>query len=226
MKLLAILIMLVALYLLYRIAYPKQAGTAKGAGVSEKKEKPSRSVMGKSRFVLPERSQPLQTTATQTDIEKSEENVSIFAAETGERQPAEIPADELDEVFGEGDNPEIMSIPLESETDDEEEETEELNRSLGYEAVMAEGVDYDQLQTAVKVVMEQPDEVSEETGETLMRLENTDMFEHLVSGDEGKMSWIKTVVERHVQNTMPETEKEISGTDYDYGDFDVAGFLS
>jgi hypothetical protein len=94
---------------------------------------------------------------------------------------------------------------------------------LGHEAVIAEGLDYDKLQTTVKVVMEQSENVSEETAQTLLNLENTDMFEMLVSGDEGKMNWIKSVVERHIQNTMPEMEDETSGTDY--GDF-VADFLS
>jgi hypothetical protein len=86
-------------------------------------------------------------------------------------------------------------------------------------------MDYDDLQTVVKVVREQPDEVSEETGKALAALENTDMFEMLVSGDEGKLSWIKSVIDRNVQNRMPETETEISDAT-DYGDFDVADFLS
>jgi hypothetical protein len=66
--------------------------------------------------------------------------------------------------------------------------------------------------------------VSEETGSTLAALEYTDMFEALVSGEEGKMNWIKSVIARHVQNRTPDTESDISGTDY--GDFEIADFLS
>ncbi|GHT39118.1 hypothetical protein FACS189437_01590 [Bacteroidia bacterium] len=228
MKVLAILIMLIALFLLYRIAYPKQADTKKGDNTAPpEKPKAAADVMGKSRFVLPDRSQPLQTSATPAETETTSEKASIFAPATEEKPSATIPPEELDEVFADEPNPEILSIPLDDddeETDyEDEDETEELNRTLGHEAIMAEGVNYDQLQMAVKVVMEQPEDVSEETGETLMRLENTDMFEMLVSGNESKMNWIKSVVERHIQNTMPETKDETSATDY--GDF-VADFLS
>jgi hypothetical protein len=40
--------------------------------------------------------------------------------------------------------------------------------------------------------------LDDDTAETLTALENTNMFEILVSGDEGKMNWIKAVVERNI----------------------------
>jgi hypothetical protein len=230
MKLLAIIIMLIALYLLYRIAYPKQADTKKDDAVPETETKPAGNVMGKSRFVLPDRSQPLQTPATSLKTEKPEEKAVTFAPEIEEKQSAVIPAEQLDEVFGADDNSEIMSISLDDNFDDNdidfdaEEETEELNRTLGHETMYAEGIDYDELQTVVKVVKEQPETVNAETGRTLADLEHTDMFELLVSGDEGKMNWIKTVIDRHIQNTTPDAESKEINTDY--GDFDVADFLS
>jgi hypothetical protein len=217
MKLLALLIMLAALYLLYRIAFPKQKDTVGGSdAVPPKKPKPVAGVMGESRFVLPDRSKPLQTPATSQETGKVIGKQDIFAAEKG----------------GEP-NPEIMSIPLEngdSDNEDDidaetEEEAEELNQTLGYEAIPADGVGYDELQTAVKVVAEQPEEVSEETGETLLKLENTDMFEMLVSGNDGKMQWMKSVIDRHIRSIMPETEDKTSDT-IDYGDFNVADYLS
>jgi hypothetical protein len=230
MKVLAILIMLTALFLLYRIAYPKQADTKKGSDtVPPEIPKPANDVMGKSRFVLPDRSRPLQTPATLAETEKPDKKEDIFAAETKENKPAAIPPDELDEVFADEPNPEILSIPLDD--DDEEvdyeadEEAEELGQTLGYEAIPAEGIDYDKLQAAAKVVMEQPDEVSEETAETLAVLENTDMLEALVSRDEGRANWVKAVVERNIQKTMPGTESETSDTNFDYGGFDSADYL-
>jgi hypothetical protein len=227
MKVLAILIMLTALFLLYRIACPKQADTKKGNDtVPPEKPESVADAIGKSRFVLPARSKPLQTPATSLKTEKGEEKALIFAVGIGEKPSGIIPENELDGIFGNAPNPEILSIPLERETDYEDEEAEELNGTLGYGAIEAEGVGFDELQTAVQAVTEQPDEVSEETGKTIVALENTGMFERLVSGDEGKMNWIKAVVERHIQNTMPEAENETSGTDDSYGDFDVAGFLS
>ncbi|GHT01119.1 hypothetical protein FACS189421_13670 [Bacteroidia bacterium] len=146
-----------------------------------------------------------------------------------EKPSAVIPPEELDEVFADEPNPEILSIPLDDDDEEidykAEEEEAELGRTLGHGTVMAEGIDYDKLQTAVKAVMEQPEDVSEETGRTIVELENTDMFEMLVSGDEGKMNWIKAVVERNIQKVMPETEDETSGANFDYGDFDVADYV-
>lgn len=232
MKLLALLIMLVALYLLYRIAYPKQTNTKKDDTVPEKEAKSIRNVMGESRFVLPDRSKPLQTPATKLETEKTDEKAIIFAPEIEGRRSAVVPPEELDEVFSEDDNPEIMSIPLndgednaENEIDLEaEEESEELNRALGHEAGFADGMDYDDLQTVAKIIREQPETVSEETSKTILALEHTEMLERIASGDEGKMNWIKMVIDRHIQHTMPETENKEMNTNY--GDFDVADFLS
>jgi hypothetical protein len=95
-----------------------------------------------------------------------------------------IPAEQLDEVFDDNSNPEIMSVPLENDNEDEidfeAEEAEELGRVLGHEPIMAEGMDYDDLQMVVKVVKEQPNEVSEETYRTITALENTDCMRCLL----------------------------------------------
>jgi len=232
LKLFALIIMLVALFLMYRIAYPKQTGIKKDDAVPKEKPKSSPNVMGKSRFVLPDRSKPLQTPATVLETGKEAEKESTFAAETEEKRSVAIPAEQLDEVFGDEPNIEVMSLPLETENGNEDdnevdfeaEEAEEIRQALGHEAILADGIDYDNLQTVVKVVKEQPDEVSKVTGRTLMALENTDMFEMLVSGDEGKGNWIKSIVERCVQNKIEKTENPIS--DIDCGDFDVSDFLS
>ena len=91
MKYLALIIMLFALYLLYRIAYTKQSAAQKSDAIPDKGNKNVRSVMGKSRFVLPDRSQPLQTTATQLDSEKREDKPPTFASETeNEPDPDEL----------------------------------------------------------------------------------------------------------------------------------------
>ena len=230
MKLIAIIIMLVALFLLYRIAYPKQTDTKKDDVTPSEKPKSRPNVMGKSRFVLPDRSQPVQTPATISETEKAVEKESTFVSETEEKQPAVIPAEQLDEVFGNEPNPE-MSLPLESENENEDdseidfeaEEAEEIRQALGYEATFADGIDYDDLQAIVKIVKEQPDEVNEKTSRMLAALENTDMFEMLVSGNKSKGDWIKSVVERCFQSRIVKTDDEIS--DIDYGSFDVADIL-
>jgi len=228
MKFLAVILLLIVEYYLYRIAFAKRKGTKKNNAIPSGKSKTLPDVMGKSRFVLPDLSKPLQTPATLEKNEKRDEKPNIFAAETKEKRPVAIPAEQMDEVFNDDSNPAILSIPLE-ENDEEEidleaEEAEELHRTLGHEPVWAEGIDYDDLQTVVKVVQEQPDEVNEETGRKLAEIENTELIEQLVSEDEGKKNWIKAVVERNIQSIIPETENENSGT-IDCGNFDVADIL-
>jgi hypothetical protein len=228
MKLLAITIMLAALFLLYRIAYPKQ--------IKKEGENPpgapenSPDVMGKSRFVVPDRSKPLQTPTTLIDSEKAYKEVSIFAAEINEKRSVKIPPELMEDIFGKDTIP-MMSMELETENEEEgevdfeaEEEAESLNRVLGYEPQYAEGVEYNDLQTAAKTVDEQPEEVNDQTVGTFIKLEHTDMFEWMVSGEEGKRDWINAVIERSIQNRMSETEE--TTLDTDYGDFDVADFIN
>ena len=221
------MMMLIALYLLYRIAFPKQPSTQAGDNVSEKGTNIARSVMGKSRFVLPDRSKPFQTPAISGDAESNAIKAVTFALENQEKRPAVIPPDELDRVFAEEPNPEDLDIPPDDEDETEidltAEEDEEWNRGLGHEAMFADGLDFDDLQHVAKVVREQPETVNRETGAKIVAMEHTDMFETLVSGDEGKMNWIKSVIDRHFQSILPETESKTSETDY--GNFDIADFL-
>jgi len=224
MKIIDRIILLICIYILCRIVYPKKKNKKKENETPEDKPKTVHSVMGKSKFVLPDRSKPLQTPTTNSESEKGKEKESIFAPQSEEKRPVAIPDNELDNVFDDGSNSEMMSIPLESEADEEDnidfeaEEAEEIHQLLGHEPAFADGMDYDDLQTVVKVVKEQPDEVSEETSEILAELENTDMFEMLVSGDDGKANWIKSIVDRSIRNRIPETKNEISNTE-DYDDF-------
>jgi hypothetical protein len=50
------------------------------------------------------------------------------------------------------------------------------------------------------------------------------MFEKLVSGDEGKRQQITAVIDRHIKSLIPEVANE--SNDNDYGDFNIADFLS
>ena len=224
MKIIDRIILLICIYILCRIVYSKKTNKKMENETPEDKPKTVHSVMGKSKFVLPDRSKPLQTPTTNLESEKGIEKESIFAPQSEEKRQVAIPDDELDDVFDDGLNSEMMSIPLESEADEDDyidfetEEAEEIHQILGHEPEFADGIDYDDLQTIVKVAKEQPDEVSEETGRILAELENTDMFEMLVSGNDGKANWIKSIVERSIRNRIPETESEISDS-ADYGDF-------
>jgi hypothetical protein len=65
---------------------------------------------------------------------------------------------------------------------------------------------------------------TDEKAGLLFRIEKTDMFEQLVSGDKGKAERIKAVIDRFVQTAFLETENDNSDTDYN--DFDINNFLS
>jgi hypothetical protein len=233
MKVLALIIMLIALYLLYRIAYPKQGESVRGNdSPSRKSENDLPDVVGKSRFVRPNFGQPQPTRAISVKSEPNEEKAFRFAAENSEKQSAVIPPDELDEVFGEV-NPDDLDIPPDDEDDDEdetdlaaEEEAEAMSRIQG----LAEGLDFDDLQHVAQVVRQQPETVSRDTGAKIAALEHTDVFEAIVSGDRGKMDWIKSVIDRHVQAGMSErdseNETESKTSDTDYGNFNIADFLN
>jgi hypothetical protein len=97
MKVFAAVVMLVALFLLYRIAYPKQQIAKKGDDVPEKKEIDEENVIGKSLFVRVENS-PLET-------EKQEEKVTVIT-------DAVIPSERLDEVFEDEPEPDDLDIPV------------------------------------------------------------------------------------------------------------------
>jgi len=228
MKNFVIMILIFVLYILYRIGFSKQTRSKKDSAISEKRAKNTHNVMGKSRFVLTDRSKPLQTPANSFESDNKEDKPSIFAAETEVKRSAVVSPDKLNEVFANEPDPDELDIPPDEESDDmidyaAEDEVEELNRLTGREMMIAEGLDFDELQQVTNVVKEQPESVSEETGKTLAALENTDMFEMLVSGDEGKRQWIKMIIDRNIQNRMPETDNTNSGMDY--GDFDVAAFV-
>jgi hypothetical protein len=223
LKIFVVSTMLIALHLLYRIAYPKQPKTKVGYDVSDKEPNPVQTVMGKSRFVLPDRSQPPQTPAISTIAEQNDKKAFMFAAENQEKRSGVLSSDVVAEIFDEP-NPDELEIEPDDEDKNEidlaaEEETEAINRSAG----IAEGVDFDDLQHVAKIVKEQPETVSDETAVKVDALEHTDVIEALVSSDEGKKAWIQAILDRNVQSILPETDSKIQNTDN--GNMDVAGFL-
>ena len=231
MEYLVILIMLIALFLLYRIAYPKQSVEKKENKVLPEKSKSLPDVIGKSRFVLPHRSKPLQTPSTSQGSESEAKKDPIFAAENAENRKKVIPTEQLDEVFAdkqnEADDEDELDIDIDDDDDDDDseadidldaEETEELARTLGQETVYADGVDFNDLQEVAKVIHEQPETVSEKTAKTIVALEDTEMLEILVANDTGRKDWVELVVARSIQKTIPETETSHSKTT-NYDDF-------
>jgi hypothetical protein len=228
MKLFAAVVMLVALFLLYRIAYPKQTGSKKGDDIPEKKEIDAAEVVGKSHFVRPPDSQSQTTPATPLNPEKQDEKAYIFAPGNG-KTDAVIPSERLDEIFGEEQPDEDdLDIPpddddeseLDENTPDADEEAEELRQVLGRETEFADGFSIEEMESATKAITSPTDE----NAELLYRMDKTDMFEQLVSGDEGKRQQITAVIDRHIKSLFPEVANE--SNDNEYSNFNIADFLT
>ena len=220
MEHLAILIMLVAVFFLYRIAYPKQSVEKKSEGVWRRKSKPIPDIMGKSRTVLFPQKQPVPTPVVSQIAEKEKEREKKF--------PAVIPVEQLDKVFADNQNDDVdFDIEVDDDDNDDSididaEEVEELQQ--GGEVAYANGVTFNDLQTAAKVINEQPKvkEVSSEIVHVIKSLENTELFDLLVADIESKQSWVRAVVERNFDKEQPETaDDEIDMVDYSsvIGDF-------
>ena len=234
MKALVIVIMLIALYLLYRIAYPKRPETKPDSDTPPERKTEISEAVVKSRFIRPDSGQlrPIRTTALKSEIQ--EEKPLIFVA-GNEKKEAVIPLEKLDEVFSEEPNPEDLEIePEEDEEEadepDLEEEAEELRQVLGGDAVPANGLTIEEMTETVEAIKHPEDSKAR----LLYEAENTDMFEKLVSGDEGKAARIKAVIDRYIQSRFSKDEKvervenveknkEIAD---EWKDFDMRLFLS
>jgi hypothetical protein len=219
MKVFVITVMFVSLYLLYRIAYPKPPGTKQGDNSPQNGKTDPDEGVGRSNYVPTFRRQPQQTSATEAVFEKPVEKPNIFAP-ANETAKVVIPSAELDEVFTG-----VMDIdyPLERETEtpDADEEAEELRGTFGRDTELADGFTYEEMAQAIDT-SNSPDEA----GATLYRLEKTDLFEQLVSGDAGRSAGIKAVIDRHIQSIMPEETAENEDDNNEYGNFNIADFLS
>lgn len=228
MKIFAVTAILVALYFMYRLAFPKKGETKKGGGFSPEREKDTDDVVGKSRFVSAYRSQPMPTPATSVKPDNQEEKPYKFALES-KKYDAVIPTGELDEIFSKPPEPMDIYYPLEPVQEEEpdidaEEEAEELRQSFGEEYLPAGGFTYEEMEQAAEAVNHPSKGTEEEAGRILWNMEKTDMFEQLVSGDEAKLMRIRSLIDKHVESITPqETDTE---EDDGYGGFDISGFLS
>ena len=206
----------VGIYFLYLKVGKRRRKNIVGKGSSiQETAKPIADIVGKSRFnsdalkPLLSKSEPLATTSPKS--ENPVENTDTFVPPNEVKPSAEVPSEELDEVFSdmsppdEENKPMDIDCPLEYETDegdeeaeDEDEETEEVEGAA--QAALASGVPFDDLGNVVRTV-NQSDEASPEqkrkAGNTLLEIRKTDMFEQVVSG--------KPDAKRIVTNLMAES---------------------
>ena len=154
-------------------------------------------IVGKSKYEksattpLLSKSKPLATTSHEN--EKGIENPDTFAPANEVKPSAEVPPEELDEAFSDtppDEDNELLDIdyPLEYDsdepdgTDDEEEETEEVEGTA--QAALASGVQFNDLGNAVRTINRTKEATPKEkkaAGDTLLEIRQTDMFEQLVS---------------------------------------------
>jgi hypothetical protein len=219
-------VMLVALYLAFRIALSMQPPEVKKDGGSPQKRRTDISVpVMKSSFVRPESGQPKPTPADTLKTDFQEEKHAIFVPENG-KEDAVVPLEKLDEVFDEVHAPDAPEIEPEenengnSETDvDLAEEAEDLHRMPDGDANPAKGFSFEDMEEAAEAVAEPTDE----KGEILCRVEKTDMFERLVFGDREKAERIKAIIDRHVRSCLPQVESD-SENNGEWRDFDIRNF--
>ena len=213
MKTLAIIIMLVALFLLYKIACQKPVSLPKTTeDLPEKEPETTESIVGKSAFVRSARSQSTPNADSPLNAENQTKKAYIFAP-ANEQNIAVIPLEELNEVFEDISD---LDIPPDDETDeiDIDEEAEALFQTTRDDE-LASGFTYEEMAAAIN-------NPSDEKAEMLYQIEPTDLFEQLVSNNEAKALRIKTVIDRHIQNLQSEKPENNS----EYGDFDIADYLS
>lgn len=155
-------------------------------------------IVGKSKFDLraskPIAAIPEPHAATSPKSGNPPQNPDIFVPPNEVKPSAEVPQDELDEAFSdtpppdEDNKPMDIDYPLEYETgevnedepDDEEEEVEGTAQ-----AILASGVQFDDLGNAVRTVNKRDEATPgqrQKAGDTLLEIRQTDMFEQVVSG--------------------------------------------
>jgi type IV secretory pathway VirB10-like protein len=224
MKLTVLLIIIISLYLIYRIAFTSQPDTQRDN--TPKPEFDTEGAVEKKRYVLPNRSNPTQTAATQEVNKKADKKAPTFAA-VNEKREAAVPSEKLDRIFS--GEPDIEDLDIEPDAEAEsgtgepvnaDEESEDLRQTLGQDTEFAEGLSIEEMTEAVMATGNPTDG----NAELLCKVEKTDMFEQLVSGDEGKAARIKAMIDRYMQSQNTEVESEEN--DGEWKDFDIGNYLS
>jgi len=195
MKLFVLSIILLSLYLIYRLSFPKQSNNRHGSETFPFKPAEDYEAVIKNRFVLPAQSNATKHEDKKENPDKQDEKANIFASGNDNPKMAVIPADDLDEVFGEDINPEELDIePEENETEwDADEEEEEIRQSMGKMEGYAEGFTYDE-------------------------------FEKLVSSDQGKALRIASILDRS-ELSLSQDSYRTDDTNPEYEKFDIGQFL-
>lgn len=230
MKFIILTTILLSLYLIKLLTFPKPSGNRQGNDTPQSKLPDEYEVVTKNRFVLPDQSNSKQRDDRKELSDKQVEKPHIFATGNDNPNASVIPSEELDEVFGEEVNPEDLDIePDENETDDDEEwnaeeEEEDIRQDMGEIEGYADGFSYDELTTVIHHVNNEAEKMTQSVVETLRSFVKTDMFEQLVSSDAANALRIASILERNEQSLV-QSNGRVNDKDTEFQNIDMKFFF-
>ena len=214
----------VGIYLLYLRAGKRRKKDIVGKGSSiQETGQLKTNIVGKSRFDLsspkPLAAKSEPHTATSPKSENQSGNPDTFVPSNEIKPSAEVPQEELDEAFSdtppdEENEPMDIDYPLEYETDDEDEETEEVEGTA--QAALASGVGFEDLGNAVRTVNKADEatlEQKQKAGDTLLEMRRTDMFEQVVSSKPNAKKIVTDLMAESLADFHRRKDKEAGATE-------------
>ena len=209
MKTILIAVMLLSLYLLYRIAFPKTIKKPKQTSVLSRQKIIEKEIIGQSRVVLSFQRQAVPVAAKTCETVSSHENEDSFVPENESgMMDISVPLEQEDE-------PEELEI-------DPEEEAEELRQLTGSEPDLASGFTFEELEQTVHEV-DHPSGNDKQVAKVIYRLQDTDCITQLAAISPEKAERIKSLISLHVN----EVESKIGKAGNEKPDQpDITGFLS
>ena len=209
MKTILVVVMLLALYLLYRIAFPKPIKKQKPASVLSRHKINEKEIIGQSRVVLSFQRQAVPVAAKTCETVSSPENADSFVPES------ESGMMDISVPLEQEDGPEEPEI-------DPEEEAEELRQLTGNETELASGCTFEELEQTVHEV-NNPSGNDRQVAKVIYRLQDTDCITQLAAISPEKAERIKRLISLYVNEVESTTGK--TGNEKP-GQVDIAGFLS
>ena len=209
MKTILVAVMLLSLYLLYRIAFPKPIKKPKPTSVLSRQKVNEKEIIGQSRVVLSFQRQAVPVAAKTCETVSSPENADSF-----------VPENESGMMD--------VSVPLEQEDGPEEpeidpdEEAEELRQLMGNEPDLASGCTFEELEQTVHGV-NHPSGNDRQVAKVIYRLQDTDCITQLAAISPEKAEQIKSLISLHVNEVESKSGK--TGNEKQ-GQPDITGFLS
>jgi len=206
MKTILVSLMLLALYLLYRIAFPKPIKKKKPTSVLSRQKINEKEIIGQSRVVLSFQRQAVPVAAKTYETVSSPENADSFVPEN------ESGMMDISVSLEHQDEPEEPEI-------DPEEEAEELRQLMGDEPDLASGFTFEELEQTVHEV-NHPSGNDRQVAKVIYRLQDTDCITQLAAISPEKAERIKSLISLHVN----EVESKTGNGKPDQPD--ITGFLS